>query len=60
MLLTAIPPIIPEGRGPATGLGGFYVFDVIRNKLNLPESCNIVIQGFGNVGGNAAEILEDG
>ncbi len=46
-----------EGRGPATGLGGFYVFDVIRKKLNLPESCNIVIQGFGNVGGNAAEIL---
>ncbi|MFA5773143.1 MAG: Glu/Leu/Phe/Val dehydrogenase [Candidatus Paceibacterota bacterium] len=46
-----------EGRGTATGLGGFYVFDVIRKKLNLPESCNIVIQGFGNVGGNAAEIL---
>ncbi len=46
-----------EGRGPATGLGGFYVFDVIKKKLNLPESCNIVIQGFGNVGGNAAEIL---
>lgn len=47
-----------EGRGPATGLGGFYVFDVLRKKLDLPESCNIVIQGFGNVGGNAAEILE--
>jgi glutamate dehydrogenase (NAD(P)+) len=48
-----------EGRGPATGLGGFYVFDVIKNKLGLPESCNVVIQGFGNVGGNAAEILTD-
>ena len=47
-----------EGRGPATGLGGFYVFDVIKNKLNLPESCKVIIQGFGNVGGNAAEILE--
>lgn len=47
------------GRGPATGLGGFYVFDVIKNKLKLEESCNIVIQGFGNVGGNAAEILTD-
>jgi glutamate dehydrogenase (NAD(P)+) len=46
-----------EGRGPATGLGGFYVFDVMRVKLGLPDSCNIVIQGFGNVGGNAAEIL---
>jgi glutamate dehydrogenase/leucine dehydrogenase len=47
-----------EGRGPATGLGGFYVFDVIRNKLNLGESCKIAVQGFGNVGGNAAEILQ--
>ncbi len=48
-----------EGRGPATGLGGFYVFDIIRQKLGLPESCDIIIQGFGNVGGNAAEILTD-
>ncbi len=46
-----------EGRGPATGLGGFYVFDVIRQKMVMPDSCKIVIQGFGNVGGNAAEIL---
>ncbi|MCX6755507.1 MAG: Glu/Leu/Phe/Val dehydrogenase [Candidatus Nomurabacteria bacterium] len=46
-----------EGRGPATGLGGFYVFDILRQKMNLPESCNIVIQGFGNVGGNAANIF---
>lgn len=48
-----------EGRGPATGLGGFYVFDVMRKKLNLGDSCNIVVQGFGNVGGNAAEILTE-
>jgi glutamate dehydrogenase (NAD(P)+) len=46
-----------EGRGPATGLGGFYVFDVLRKKMAMPESCKIVIQGFGNVGGNAADIL---
>ncbi len=46
-----------EGRGPATGLGGFYVFDVIKKKLNLPDLSRIVIQGFGNVGSNAAEIL---
>ncbi len=48
-----------EGRGPATGLGGFYVFDVIRKKLELPTSCKIAIQGFGNVGSNAAQILSD-
>lgn len=47
------------GRGPATGLGGFYVFDCLREQLDLPESCTIVVQGFGNVGGNAAEILEN-
>ena len=47
-----------QGRGPATGLGGVFAFNVIRKKLNLPKSCKIVIQGFGNVGGNVAEILE--
>ncbi len=46
-----------EGRGPATGLGGFYTFKVMQEKLKLPQSCTVVIQGFGNVGGNAAEIL---
>ncbi|MFA6251773.1 MAG: Glu/Leu/Phe/Val dehydrogenase [Candidatus Paceibacterota bacterium] len=58
-VITGKPIVVggSEGRGPATGLGGFYVFDVIRKKLNLPDSCKIVVQGFGNVGGNAAEIL---
>ena len=46
-----------EGRGPATGLGGFYVFDALRSKYNVPEGAKIAIQGFGNVGGNAAEIF---
>ena len=45
------------GRGPATGLGGFYVFDALRRELALPEKCRVVIQGFGNVGFNAAEIF---
>ncbi len=44
-----------EGRGPATGLGGFYVFDHLRKKYSLPEQCTVVIQGFGNVGSNAAD-----
>jgi glutamate dehydrogenase/leucine dehydrogenase len=46
-----------EGRSAATGLGGFYVFDSFRKKISLPDSCDIAIQGFGNVGGNAAEIF---
>jgi glutamate dehydrogenase/leucine dehydrogenase len=46
-----------EGRGVATGLGGFYVFDSLRTELGLPESSSVVVQGFGNVGSNAAEIF---
>ncbi|KKT00836.1 MAG: Glutamate dehydrogenase [Candidatus Nomurabacteria bacterium GW2011_GWF2_43_8] len=46
-----------EGRGEATGLGGFYVFDSLRAQIGLPEKCKVVIQGFGNVGGNAARIF---
>ena len=48
-----------EGRGPATGLGGFYVFDALRKELRLPEKCKVVIQGFGNVGSNAAQIFTE-
>ncbi|MDD3663120.1 MAG: Glu/Leu/Phe/Val dehydrogenase [Candidatus Pacebacteria bacterium] len=48
-----------EGRNKATGLGGFFSFEVIRKKINLPDSCQVVIQGFGNVGGNAAEIIAE-
>jgi len=46
-----------EGRGPATGLGGFYVFDSLRAQVGLPEKCKVAIQGFGNVGSNAAHIF---
>jgi glutamate dehydrogenase/leucine dehydrogenase len=31
----------------------------MQEKLGLPASCTVVIQGFGNVGGNAAEILSN-
>src|SRR3989338_9156788 len=45
------------GRGSATGLGGFYVFDSLREQLGLPEKCEIVVQGFGNVGQNVTEFF---
>ncbi len=48
-----------EGRELATGLGGFYVFETLRAKIGLPEKCKISIQGFGNVGSNAAQIFID-
>lgn len=47
------------GREIATGLGGFYVFNALREKLGLPEKCSVVIQGFGNVGKNATEIFSE-
>jgi len=46
-----------EGRGVATGMGGFYVFEALRDGLKLSESVSVVIQGMGNVGGNAAKIF---
>lgn len=39
-----------EGRESATGLGGYYIFKAMQDKLALPEVCSVVIQGFGNVG----------
>jgi glutamate dehydrogenase (NAD(P)+) len=46
-----------EGRGEATGLGGFYVFEALRALLNVPAKATIAIQGMGNVGGNAGRIF---
>lgn len=45
-----------EGRDKATAQGGFYVFNALREKLGLPASCRVVIQGFGNAGHHAAEL----
>lgn len=40
-----------KGRTEATGLGGFYVFQNLAQKLRLnPKKTKIAIQGFGNVG----------
>lgn len=47
-----------EGRGAATGMGGFYVFEALQEKYNIPKSATVVIQGMGNVGGNAGEIFQ--
>lgn len=46
-----------EGRGAATGMGGFYVFDALREKVGLSEGATVAIQGMGNVGGHAAAIF---
>ncbi len=46
-----------EGRGAATGLGGYYVFETLREFYSVPNGATVVIQGFGNVGGHAGEIF---
>lgn len=46
-----------EGRGAATGLGGFFVFNALRSQLRIPEKARVAIQGMGNVGGTAAKIF---
>ena len=48
-----------EGRSAATGAGGFYVFEALRAQMGLPKFVSVVIQGMGNVGGNAAKVFRD-
>ncbi len=48
-----------QGRGVATALGGFYVFEQLQSALGLPEKCSVVIQGFGNAGQHAATFFHE-
>lgn len=46
------------GRDTATAQGGAYILEEYMNQNNLkPEETTVVIQGFGNAGSFAAEIL---
>jgi len=46
------------GRETATGMGLYFILEALCVKLNLDlRYLNIVVQGFGNVGGNIAQIL---
>ncbi|KKW32312.1 MAG: Glutamate dehydrogenase [Candidatus Uhrbacteria bacterium GW2011_GWA2_53_10] len=45
-----------EGRTEATAQGGYFVFEALQKKLNLPEKVSVAVQGFGNVGRHAADI----
>jgi len=48
------------GRESATGMGLYYVIEALCEKLNIDlKSQEIVIQGFGNVGGWIARLLYD-
>jgi glutamate dehydrogenase (NADP+) len=48
------------GRDTATAQGGFYVLEMILQKLELnSNNLTVAIQGFGNAGMNMAKILSD-
>lgn len=46
-----------EGRTEATALGGYFVFDTLKDELGISPGSRIAIQGMGNVGGYAAQIF---
>jgi glutamate dehydrogenase (NAD(P)+) len=49
-----------RGRREATGRGILIVCDEAIKKLDLrPESSRVIVQGFGNVGSNAAKLMWD-
>ncbi len=49
-----------RGRREATGRGISVVCDEALKHLNMPvEGCRVIIQGFGNVGSNAAKLLAE-
>jgi glutamate dehydrogenase (NAD(P)+) len=47
-----------RGRREATGRGIMVVCDEAIRKLGIPrETCRVIVQGFGNVGSNAALLM---
>ena len=49
-----------RGRREATGRGISIVCDEAMKYLNLPrEGCRVIVQGFGNVGSNAAKLMRE-
>jgi glutamate dehydrogenase (NADP+) len=45
------------GRTDATARGGYYLVRHLRQKLGLPETMRVAIQGFGNAGQYIAALL---
>ncbi len=49
-----------RGRREATGRGIMVVCDEALRYLHMPsDGCRVIIQGFGNVGSNAAKLMMD-
>lgn len=48
-----------EGRGGATGMGGYLVLQALAQRLDLaPERTRVAILGFGNAGGALADAMQ--
>lgn len=60
-VVTGKPVVIggSEGRGEATGLGGFYILEEMVQKLNLHLPLAVAVQGFGNVGAEIATLMAE-
>jgi glutamate dehydrogenase (NAD(P)+) len=49
-----------RGRREATGRGVSVVCDQALKHLNIPrDGCRVIVQGFGNVGSNAAKLMQE-
>src|SRR5271154_5082320 len=49
-----------RGRGEATGRGVMVGCGESLRYLNMPiDGCRVIIQGFGNVGSNAARLMQE-
>jgi glutamate dehydrogenase (NAD(P)+) len=49
-----------QGRLEATGRGVMVACEESRRYLKIPlEGCRVIIQGFGNVGSNAARLMQE-
>jgi glutamate dehydrogenase (NAD(P)+) len=49
-----------RGRTEATGRGVMIACDESLRYLNIPvDGCRVIIQGFGNVGSNAARLMQE-
>ncbi|MBM5789518.1 Glu/Leu/Phe/Val dehydrogenase [Candidatus Parcubacteria bacterium] len=45
------------GRDRATAMGGYYVWEALKDRYGLPRVCDVVIQGFGNAGQHMAALF---
>jgi len=48
-----------EGRGDATGRGGFYCLQTLAEDLGVKPGSTIAIQGFGNAGYHFARLAQE-